>query len=104
MVYVRARFCFASKAFDSKTTVVKVLTIQLVDDETIYEFTENLATQESHIKLIDLSIVKKVVKGLKIRGKFQNVWISFTGDLKEKYLDEEGNVCYDGRVSNFGRP
>ncbi|KAL7296571.1 hypothetical protein TKK_0010002 [Trichogramma kaykai] len=70
MADVRARFCFASVALDSKTTGVKVLTIQLEDNETIYQFPESLATKQSHTKLFDLSIVKNVLKGLKTRGKF----------------------------------
>ncbi|KAL7304671.1 hypothetical protein TKK_0002916 [Trichogramma kaykai] len=96
MADVRARFCFASVALDSKTIGVKLLTIQLENDETVYQFPESLATKESHATLFDLCIVKNVLKGLKTRGKFRKVWISLTGELKEKYLDEEGNVCCDG--------
>uniref|UniRef100_A0ABD2XSE2 Uncharacterized protein n=1 Tax=Trichogramma kaykai TaxID=54128 RepID=A0ABD2XSE2_9HYME len=89
MADVRARFCFASVALDSKTIGVKLLTIQLENDETVYQFPESLATKESHATLFDLCIVKNVLKGLKTRGKFRKVWISLTGELKEKYLDEE---------------
>lgn len=96
MATKRARFCFVTEAFDVKTTIVKVRTIQLEGDNTTYEFPEHLSTKENHKQLFETKIAKNVVKNLKTRGKFRKVWISLENELEGLYLDEEGNVCYDG--------
>ncbi|XP_074026745.1 uncharacterized protein [Leptinotarsa decemlineata] len=96
MAVVRAKFCFASVALDTKTTILRVRTIQLEGEDTSYEFPEHLSTKENHPKLFETTIVKNIAKSLKTRGKFRKVWISLGNELKSQYLDEEGNVCYDG--------
>lgn len=92
----RARFCFVAEAADARSTVAVVRTIQLEDDVTIYEFPQNYRKKEQHGELYNTTVVKGVVKSLNARGKYRNVWITLTDELKGHYLDEEGNVCYDG--------
>lgn len=96
----RARFCFVFEARDTRTTIVRVRTIQLEGEDTTYKFPENFTTKENHIKLFKTKIVKNVIKSLSSRGKFRKVWISVEEELKAQYLDEEGNVCYDGCYLN----
>lgn len=96
MTSLRAKFHFVSDSLDAKTTIVKVLTIQLEGEDTIFQFPKEYQRKEDHPKLFDTSVVKNVVKSMKTRGKFRNIWVSLTNELKDQYLDEEGNVCFGG--------
>lgn len=96
MTSLRAKFHFASDSLDAKTTIVKVLTIQLEGEDTAFQFPKEYQSKEGHPDLFGTSVVKNVVKSMKTRGKFRNIWITLTNELKDHYLDEEGNVCFDG--------
>uniref|UniRef100_A0A1B6DSS3 Ty3 transposon capsid-like protein domain-containing protein n=1 Tax=Clastoptera arizonana TaxID=38151 RepID=A0A1B6DSS3_9HEMI len=89
----KARFHFASQAGkDHKSTLIKVKTIQLVDQPEIFLFPEEKQTNVHHVELFNNIVVKGVVKSLKLRNKFRNVIITLDEELKSIYLDEEGNV------------
>lgn len=93
---LKAKFHFVSEAASSKTTVVKVKTIQLVDQQEVYEFPADQQTSIHHKKLFEHAVVKGVVKSLKERNKFRNVIITLTKEgLIDNYLDEEGNVVFN---------
>lgn len=93
---MKAKFHFASEALDSKTTVVKVKTIQLIDQPEIFQFPPELQTSTNHSLLFEHPVTKGVVKSLKLRNKFRNVVITLTdGELRNTYLDEEGNVVFN---------
>lgn len=97
MADVKAKFHFASEALDSKTTIVKVKSIQLLDQPEVYLFPAEEQTNVQHQKLFDHAITKGVVRSLKTRNKFRKVVITLkTTDLKDVYLDEEGNVVFNG--------
>lgn len=90
---MKAKFHFISEAgADSKSTVIKVKSIQLVGQEEIFLFPHDKRTSAHHIKLFNTTTVKNVVKSLKTRNKFRNVLITLTEELQSVYLDEEGNV------------
>ncbi|XP_043270946.1 uncharacterized protein [Venturia canescens] len=94
---IKAIFHFTSEAADSKTTIVKVKTIQLVGQPEIFQFPRELQTSDQHPQLFENAVTKGVVRSLKIRNKFRNVTITLTeGKLKEIYLDDEGNVAFNG--------
>ncbi|KAL3271820.1 hypothetical protein HHI36_022290 [Cryptolaemus montrouzieri] len=90
----RANFHFLADALDAKTTVVRVLTIQLEGEDTIFQFPREQQLKEHHPALFGTTIVKNVIKGLKIRGKFRNIRITLADELQQEYLDKEGNVCF----------
>lgn len=93
---VKATFHFASEAVDSKTTVVKVKTIQLEGRSEAYQFPLDQQTRTHHSKLFDHKITKLVVKSLTTRNKYRKVNITLKeGELLEEYLDEEGNVVFN---------
>ncbi|KAK9869178.1 hypothetical protein WA026_002927 [Henosepilachna vigintioctopunctata] len=96
MTAPRARFHFISDCLDAKTTIVKVLTVQLEKEDTIFQFPTEYQLKEHHRKLFDTSVVRNVMKSMKTRGNFRNVWITLINELKDNYLDEEGNVCFKG--------
>ncbi|XP_076397156.1 uncharacterized protein LOC143265993 isoform X1 [Megachile rotundata] len=94
---IKARFHFVSEAVDSKTTEVKVKTIQLVGQPEIFKFPEGAQTKAEHPNLFENQVTKGVVKSLKLRNKFRNVVITLAeGKLKDSYVDHEGNVVFDG--------
>ncbi|KAL3271924.1 hypothetical protein HHI36_022394 [Cryptolaemus montrouzieri] len=90
----RANFHFLTDALDAKTTVVRVLTIQLEGEDTVFQFPREQQLKEHHPALFGTTIVKNVIKGLKIRGKFRNIRITLADELQQEYLDKEGNVCF----------
>ncbi|KAL3285456.1 hypothetical protein HHI36_024262 [Cryptolaemus montrouzieri] len=90
----RANFHFLADALDAKTTVVRVLTIQSEGDDTVFRFPREQQLKEHHPALFRTTIVKNVIKGLKIRGKFRNIRITLADELQQEHLDEEGNVCF----------
>lgn len=93
---IKAKFHFATEALDSRTTVVKVKSIQLINQAEIFLFPPNMQTNVHHKLLFDHPVTKGVVKSLKARNKFRNVTITLTeGDLRDTYLDQEGNVVFN---------
>lgn len=74
--------------------MVKVKTIQLVDQEEIFVFPKEQQTSKAHKLLFATNVVKNVVKSLNVRDKYRNVVISLTDELRKIYLDEEGNVVF----------
>ena len=92
---IKAKFQFASEAVDSKTTTVKVKTIQLVDQTEIFLFPPELQSRDEHKLLFEHPVTKGVIKSLKTRNKFRNVIITLTkGEFQDTYLDNEGNVVF----------
>lgn len=90
---IRAKFQFISEAgADSKSTVIKVKTIQLAGQEEVFLFPQEKRTSAYHTQLFNTTVVKNVVKSLKTRNKFRNVLVTLTEELQNIYLDEEGNV------------
>lgn len=95
MTEVKAKFHFIAEAdTDSRTTVVKVKTIQLVAHPEIFLFPREQQTAVQHVKLFETAVVKGVVKSLKTRNKFRNIVITLTDELQSIYLDDEGNVVF----------
>lgn len=92
----KAKFHFVSEAgSDAKSTIVKVRTIQMVNQPEIFQFPKDKQTSIQHKKLFDTNVVKNVVKSLKTRNKFRKVMITLDKDLLGIYMDEEGNVVFN---------
>ncbi|XP_076397157.1 uncharacterized protein LOC143265993 isoform X2 [Megachile rotundata] len=99
---IKARFHFVSEAVDSKTTEVKVKTIQLVGQPEIFKFPEGAQTKAEHPNLFENQVTKGVVKSLKLRNKFRNVVITLAeGKLKDSYVDHEVFNCNHGLLCLF---
>lgn len=98
MAVVKARFHFASEALDSKTTIVKVKSIQLLDQpEVVYLFPRDAQTNVQHSQLFTHPVTKGVLNTLKTRNKYRKVVITLLADgLRNIYLDDEGNVFFSG--------
>lgn len=111
----KAKFHFVSEAGpDTKSTIVKVKTIQLINQPETFLFPNDKQTSTQHKKLFDTNIVKNVVKSLKTRNKFRNIMITLNKELQDIYMDEEGNVVFNDEYleevsptqepSNTGKP
>lgn len=96
----RANLHFISNSLDARITVVRVTTIQLEGEDTIYQFSRDQQLKEHHPTRFKTSIVKNVVKSMKIRGKFRNVRISLSDAMCNEYLIEEGNLCFYDQYLN----
>ena len=70
--------------------------IQLQGQEESFLFPVDKQTSAQHKQLVENPIVKNVVKSLKVRNKFRNGVLTLSDELKNIYLDTEGNVVlYD---------
>ncbi|XP_076660132.1 uncharacterized protein LOC143363438 [Halictus rubicundus] len=95
MDLIKVKFHFASEAgADSKTTRVKVKTIQRLDQQEIFAFPGDKQTEVQHVQLFKNEIVKGVVRSLKVRNKFRKVTVTLSEELKSIYFDEEGNTIF----------
>lgn len=93
---VKAKFHFVAEAQDPRTTVVKVKTIQLIDQLELFQFPPEAQTKNEHQKLFEHTVAKGVVKSLKTRNKYCKVLITLAeGELGDMYLDEEGNIVFN---------
>lgn len=91
----KAKFHFVSETgSDNKSTIVKVKTIQLLNQPETFLFPRDKQTSIQHKQLFDTNVVKNVVKSLKTRNKFRNVMITLDKELQGIYMDEEGNVAF----------
>jgi len=90
----RATFHFSMDAVNTKTNAIRVHTIQLEGSEATFQFPSDIQAREQHPELFATEIVKNVTKSMKTRGQYRNIKISLVKELKDIYLDKEGNVCF----------
>lgn len=96
MASIKVRLHFVSEAGpDSRTTVVKVKTIQRLDQPEIFAFPKDKQTNIHHVQLFNNDIVKGVVKSLKSRNKYRKVVVSLNEELQSIYLDSEENMIFN---------
>ncbi|KAG7203934.1 hypothetical protein KM043_017092 [Ampulex compressa] len=103
----KARFHTISEAATTRTTVVKVKTIQLIDQMEVYKLPTDKQTNVHHTKLFEHPVIKGVVKSLKERNKFRKVVITLTkGDGGKAGPGEEVREIkklQEGRERRCGR-
>lgn len=87
----KLQFTFQVKAStDPKTNIVCVTTIGTPDGRN-YKVPTEFQNITEHKELVKNSIVKNIIKTLKVRHQSRKVWIKLTEKLGE-YLDDSGNV------------
>lgn len=77
-----------------KTTIRKFKTMSIVGESTKYVFPEHLQPSAMHSELVKLQSVKSVLAQLDARGKFRNIMVTLTEDLKKLYFDPDENPCF----------
>lgn len=91
----RARFRFVNEvSSDTKTTVIKVKTLQLLDNDETYIFPPELQHSSSHPELCGLPIVKSALKQLTKRNQYRQIRITLPIEIASLYFDTENNVCF----------
>jgi len=91
-------FTFATEASPTnpKSTVLRVKSLQFVEDGPSFMFPPELQDIVEHEELMKTSVAKSVKKSTgQIRGKFCTVKISLTSDLYSLYVDEDGNPTFN---------
>ncbi len=92
---VKARFHFACEATaDPKTNVIKVKSIELLEQDEVFIFPPELQQLSHHAELCDLATIKSGLKSLTKRGHFRNLKITLTEDIAKLYLDTDENVRF----------
>jgi hypothetical protein len=89
-------FTFATEASPtcSKTTVLRVKSMQFSEDGLMYVFPNNLQGTEEHEKLMQTSAAKLVKKALDTRGKIRTINITLSSELYTDYVDDDGNAVF----------
>ncbi|XP_046629530.1 uncharacterized protein LOC124309911 [Neodiprion virginianus] len=95
MEKVKVKFQFAAEAWDAKTTVIKVKSIQVLEQEQIFSFEQKDQPISNHAELAKLPVVKGIIKSLDKRGKQRKAIVSLDAHLQRLYFDEEGNVVFN---------
>lgn len=104
----QTQFLLATEASapESRTTVCNVKNIQLCEDGAlIYAFLiEKQVLGTSHTSLVLNPTIKAAVRSMKTQGQRRHVKISMTGDLWKTYVDDDGNVTFDGEFLDEDAP
>ena len=59
---------------DSKTTVMNLISMQFMDDDTVYEFPQNYKDLDHHVVLMALPVAKAAARDLKPRCQKKKVF------------------------------
>jgi len=90
----KVKIGIACEAFDRKTNVVRIKSIQLEGSEEIYAFPDELQLPSEHAELCKNTIISNGIKSVKKRGQVRNLRITLSNELTKIYLDSEKNVCF----------
>ncbi|CAK1549410.1 unnamed protein product [Leptosia nina] len=78
---------------DGKSNVVHVISIMTTDGR-IYILPQELQIASMHTELIKCPAYSKVKNSLKKRHQTRKVWITLSKEMKNVYMDEEGNLQF----------
>ncbi|KYN00612.1 hypothetical protein ALC62_08610 [Cyphomyrmex costatus] len=81
---------------DSKTTVIAITSISTEQGEK-YAIPDERSYADFHEELKKTDIFKKVSNSLEKRHDELKIWISPSKELQDIYLDDEGNIQFEGK-------
>lgn len=88
-------FKMLSTSQEPKTNVLCLTGIDTPDGRTFLMPNEYLCAT-LHTEIIKTSAFTKVKKSIKQKGQYRKVWINLTKELNDTYVDEGGNLQFDG--------
>ncbi|KAF6199392.1 hypothetical protein GE061_007418 [Apolygus lucorum] len=100
MVKVRFTFCAEPSLTNAATTVTHVISIQRLDEESIYTFPPELRSLTLHDKLMLLPVAKAAKKDLAPRWTRRSFKCILDADLEKLYFDECDNPIFNGILLN----
>lgn len=90
------KFEFAVKQSDDPKTNVLCITSIMNADKNIFSFPEQLQPVKLHEVVLKTQAFQKVRSTLQKRHEKRQVWISVTPELRNAYVDEDGNMQFKG--------
>jgi len=95
---MKLRFEFRAVASpkDSKTIVITITSIGTEQGEK-YAISDELSYADFHEELKKTNAFKKVRNSLEKRHDKLKIWITLSKELQEIYLDDEGNIQFEGK-------
>ena len=94
-IAVQLRFELDEKKPDK--SLIKVKTIRVASEDTVYAFPPDIQSLEHHTELSNLPIVKNATKNL---VKYRNLKLTLPVSIAPLYFDFEGNCVFKGRYLN----
>ncbi|XP_045454205.1 uncharacterized protein LOC123663576 [Melitaea cinxia] len=92
----RLKFEFVVKSNEDPKTNVICLTSIMDADKNIFLIPEQLQPVKQHNELMKTQTFQKVKATLQKRHEKRQVWISLTPELRDTYMDEDGNMQFKG--------
>ncbi|XKL61104.1 hypothetical protein PGB90_008161 [Kerria lacca] len=91
----RAHFRFINEvSSDTKTTIIEVKTLQLLDNDEFYLFPPELQYSSLHPEFCGLSIVKSAIKQLTKINQYRHIRITLPTEIASLYFDTENNCMF----------
>lgn len=81
---------------DEKTNIFAITSIGASDNK-IYAIPEELQAAALHKEITGTSTFAKIKNSLKKRYQVRRVWVTMTDELESTYIDEDGNLQFDGQ-------
>lgn len=92
----KLKFEFVMKASEDPKTNVMCITSIMDADKNVFLIPEQLQPVKLHDVVIKTQIFQKVKATLQRRHEKRQVWISVTPELRDTYVDEDGNMQFRG--------
>ncbi|XP_050526917.1 uncharacterized protein LOC126897401 [Daktulosphaira vitifoliae] len=86
-------FMVVTSPKDPKTNVIALTSI-CTEDGKKYILPDEFRYMGDHVELRKTNNYTKLVNSLKKRNQIRKVWITMTKELKETYIDEDGNLQF----------
>lgn len=100
----KLKFEFVVKPSEDPKTNVICITSIMDGDKNVFLIPEQLQPVKQHNELIKTQTFQKVKATLQRRHEKRQVWISLTQELRDTYMDEEGNMQFKGYLLEESRP
>lgn len=97
MEKLRFEITAKAKKGDERTTILCLTSIATVEGET-FMLPEDLQDATLHSELIKTETFKKVKNSITKRHQKRNVWIKLNDNLRETYVDNEGNIQFSNYI------
>lgn len=93
MSRLQFEFMVVPSTKDTKTNVIAITSIYTEDGKR-YILPEESKYMGDHVELRKTNNYTKVVNSLKKRNQVRKVWITMTKEIRETYMDEDGNLQF----------
>lgn len=91
---LRFTFKVIASPRDRKTNVIAITSIK-TEENASYILPQDMMHVGEHVEIVETEVYKRVRRSLSQRGQERSVWITLKENLKDRYLDKEGNIIFN---------